>query len=83
VGASGVQEHEQESSGMKKEGNDSQIGDSSVVDDTLESKNSTNEGNNVYGSQSFVHEYDTNDKLNEEINDSATDVEIKKVVAMT
>jgi len=80
---SGVQEHEQESSGTKTEGNDSQIGDSSVVNDTLESEKSTNEGNNVHGSTSFVQENDNNDKINEETNDSATDVEIKKMVAMT
>merc|ERR1711993_48035 len=80
---SGVQEHEQQSSGMKKEGNDSQIGDSSEVNDTLESEKSTNEGNNVHGSQTFVVENDTNDTINEETNDSATDVEIKKIVAMT
>jgi hypothetical protein len=80
---SGVQEHEQESSGTNKEENDSQIGDSSVVNDTLESEKVTNEGNNVYGSQSFVHENDTNDKIKEETNDSATDGEIKQVAAMT
>jgi len=49
----------------------------------LESEKSTNEGNNVHGSTSFVQENDNNDKINEETNDSATDVEIKKMVAMT